>query len=116
MLLVQILPSSLNSRKSLDNEGIKVFGLDSVAERNFIARAQRFAVAERYNAPQVTFYVFNVQMKACSAYRVPSCRNANRLGSISRLPQRSRERVKVTIILPKAPSSTKGKSSGYNVA
>ena len=57
MLLVQTLPSSLNSRKSLDNEGIKVFGLDSVAERNFIARAQRFAVAERYNAPQVTFYV-----------------------------------------------------------
>ena len=37
----------------MNNDGIKVFGLDSVAERNFILRAQRVALAERYNAPQV---------------------------------------------------------------
>ena len=37
----------------MSNDGIKVFGLDSVAERNFILRAQRVALAERYNAPQV---------------------------------------------------------------
>lgn len=32
---------------------MEIFGTDSTIERNFIARAQCLATAERYNAPQV---------------------------------------------------------------
>ncbi|PIL32335.1 hypothetical protein GSI_05581 [Ganoderma sinense ZZ0214-1] len=47
--------SVLNSRRLLTKSGIEIFGTDSAMadERNFIARAQRFAAAERYNAPQL---------------------------------------------------------------
>ncbi|PIL32333.1 hypothetical protein GSI_05579 [Ganoderma sinense ZZ0214-1] len=47
--------SVLNSRRLLTKDGIEIFGTDSAmrTERNLIARAQRFAAAERYNAPQL---------------------------------------------------------------
>ncbi|KAI1792178.1 hypothetical protein LXA43DRAFT_364882 [Ganoderma leucocontextum] len=43
----------LNSRQLLTRGGIEIFGTDSTTERNFIARAQHLAAAERYNAPQL---------------------------------------------------------------
>ncbi|KAM5544746.1 hypothetical protein V8D89_001644 [Ganoderma adspersum] len=43
----------LNSRQLLTRAGIEIFGTDSTTERNFIARAQRLATAERYNVPQL---------------------------------------------------------------
>ena len=75
---------SLNSRQLLTNGGMEIFGADSTTERNFIARAQRLAAAERYNVPQVSDP--SAQNRECYADVLGkiSCPNGHRRGSTSR--------------------------------